>query len=27
VRGILQSFAEFLRSRPATAGEFGFGAW
>jgi GAF domain-containing protein len=27
VRGILQSFAEFLRSRPSTAGELGFGAW
>jgi GAF domain-containing protein len=27
VQGILRSFAEFLRSRPATAGEMGFGAW
>jgi GAF domain-containing protein len=26
-RGILESFAEFLRSRPATAGEMGLGAW
>ncbi len=26
-RGILQSFAEFLRSRPAMAGEMGLGAW
>jgi GAF domain-containing protein len=26
-QGILQSFAAFLRSRPATAGEMGLGAW
>ena len=27
VKGILESFAQFLRSRPATAGEMGLGAW
>ena len=26
-QGILESFAAFLRSRPATAGEMGLGAW